>query len=140
MAPRVTASGRAPGASLMSGSANADIKWFYTQDDELAMGILEALNGSAIDDATKVTILENQPVISAAGGLKELYDVLKGSLYPELYQQLGGFMSVTYNPSMIQTCVQDLLDSLDGKTVTQDHVIECKIVDDSNVNDYEPFS
>ena len=52
----------------------------------------------------------------------------------------GGFMSVTYNPSMIQTCVQDLLDSLDGKTVTQDHVIECKIVDDSNVNDYEPFS
>ncbi|MBR6424952.1 MAG: substrate-binding domain-containing protein [Oscillospiraceae bacterium] len=126
--------------SLMSGSANADIKWFYTQDDELAMGILEALNGSAIDDATKATILGNQPVISAAGGLKELYDVLKGSLYPELYQQLGGFMSVTYNPSMIQTCVQDLLDSLDGKTVTQDHVIECKIVDDSNVNDYEPFS
>lgn len=126
--------------SLMSSSDNAQIKWFYTQDDELAMGILEALNGSAIDDATKQTLLDNQIVISAAGGLKELYDVLKGELYADLYAQLGGFMSVTYNPSMIQTTVQDLVDSLDGKTVTQDHVIECKIVDNTNVGNFEPFS
>ncbi len=126
--------------SLMSSADNAQIKWFYTQDDELAMGILEALNGTAIDDATKQALLDNKPVISAAGGLAELYEVLKGEKYADLYAQLGGFMSVTYNPSMIQTCVQDLIDSLDGKSVTQDHVIECKIVDSSNVNDYEPFS
>ena len=49
-------------------------------------------------------------------------------------------MSVTYNPSMIQTCVQDLLDALEGKTVAQDHVIACEIVDASNVANYKPFS
>ena len=126
--------------SLMGNADNANIKWFYTQDDELAMGILEALNGSAIDEATKATILGNEIVLSAAGGLKDLYDVLKGDLYAELYAQLGGFMSVTYNPSMIQTCVQDLLDALEGKTVAQDHVIACEIVDSSNVANYKPFS
>lgn len=126
--------------SLMGNADNANIKWFYTQDDELAMGILEALNGSAIDEATKATILANEIAISAAGGLKELYDVLKGELYADLYAQLGGFMSVTYNPSMIQTCVQDLLDALEGKTVAQDHVIACEIVDASNVANYKPFS
>ncbi|MBE6955742.1 MAG: hypothetical protein E7449_07565 [Ruminococcaceae bacterium] len=104
------------------------------------MGILEALNGSAIDEATKATILANEIAISAAGGLKELYEVLKGELYADLYAQLGGFMSVTYNPSMIQTCVQDLLDALEGKTVAQDHVIACEIVDGSNVANYKPFS
>ena len=31
--------------SLLGDSANADIKWFYAEDDELAMGILEALQG-----------------------------------------------------------------------------------------------
>ena len=126
--------------SLMGSADNASIKWFFTQDDELAMGILEALQGSAIDDATKETFLANKPVISAAGGLKELYDVLKGgSQYDELYSQLGGFMSVTYSPSMIQTTIQDLVDYLDGKTVEQDHVITCVVVDSTNVNDYEPF-
>ena len=41
--------------------ANADIKWFYAEDDELAMGILEALQGGGIDDATKEKFLGNTP-------------------------------------------------------------------------------
>ena len=126
--------------SLMGNADNTAIKWFFTQDDELAMGILEALQGTAIDDSAKEAFLANKPFISAAGGLKELYDVLKGgSQYDELYGQLGGFMSVTYSPSMIQTAIQDLVDSLDGKQVEQDHVIACVVVDSTNVNDYEPF-
>ena len=39
--------------SLLGDASNADIKWFYAEDDELAMGILEALQGGGIDDATK---------------------------------------------------------------------------------------
>ncbi|MCF0127280.1 MAG: substrate-binding domain-containing protein, partial [Pseudobutyrivibrio sp.] len=48
--------------SLMGDAANADIKWIYAEDDELALGIFEALNGGGIDDATKAKFLGNSPV------------------------------------------------------------------------------
>ena len=44
--------------SLLGDASNADIKWFYAEDDELAMGILEALQGGGIDDATKEKLLD----------------------------------------------------------------------------------
>ena len=105
--------------SLMGDSSNADIKWFYAEDDELAMGILEALQGGGIEDATKTAFLANKPVITGCGGLDELYEILRGNAYQDLYKQLGGFISVTYSPSMIQTTIQDMVDHLDGKTVPQ---------------------
>lgn len=126
--------------SLMGDRSNADIKWFYAEDDELAMGILEALQGSGIEEETKAAFLANGPVITGCGGLDELYEVLRGNAYQDLYQQLGGFISVTYSPSMIQTTIQDMVDYLDGKTVEQDHVIACEIVNEENVADYQSFS
>ena len=125
--------------SLLSDSKNAEIKWFYAEDDELAMGILEALNGGGIDDSTKEAFLSNKPVISGCGGLDEFYGVLRGESYTDLSSQLGGLVSVTYSPSMIQTAIQDMVDSLDGKSVTQDHVIACENVTSENVDNYEGF-
>lgn len=125
--------------SLMGDSGNADIKWFYAEDDELAMGILEALQGGGIEDATKTAFLDGKPVITGCGGLDELYEILRGNTYQELYKQLGGFISVTYSPSMIQTTIQDMVDYLDGKTVTQDHVIACEQVTAENVGNYQSF-
>lgn len=49
-------------------------------------------------------------------------------------------MSVTYSPSMIQTAIQDMVDYLDGKEVTQDHVIACENVTPDNVTEYKSFS
>lgn len=126
--------------SLMGDSANADIKWFYSEDDELGMGILEALAGGGIDDATKTAFLGNKPVITGCGGLGEFYDVLKGTNYADISAQLGGIMSVTYSPSMIKTAIQDMEDYLAGKQVEQDHVIACEIVTSENVNNYEAFN
>lgn len=126
--------------SLMSDSANASIRWIYTEDDELAMGVLEALEGGGIDDATKEAFLANKPVITGCGGLDELYEILRGNTHQELYGQLGGLISVTYSPSMIQTAIQDMVDSLDGKEVQQDHVIACEIVSADNVAEFESFS
>ena len=40
---------------------------------------------------------------------------------------------------MIQTAIQDMVDYLDGKEVTQDHVIACENVTSENVNDYKGF-
>ena len=125
--------------SLMSDAGNAETKWFYAEDDELAMGIIEALNGGGIDETTKETFLANQPVISGCGGLDEFYGVLRGESYTDLTAQFGGLVSVTYSPSMIQTAIQDMVDYLDGKTVTQDHVIECENVTSENVAEYKGF-
>ena len=126
--------------SLMGDSANTDIKWFYSEDDELGMGILEALAGGGIDDATKAAFLGNQPVITGCGGLGEFYDVLKGTNYADITAQLGGIMSVTYSPSMIKTAIQDMEDYLAGQQVEQDHVISCEIVTSENVDNYEAFN
>ncbi len=125
--------------SLMGDASNADIKWFYAQDDELTMGILEALEGGGIDDATKEAFLGNQPVLSGCGGLDEVYAVLRGETYTDIASQLGGLVSVTYSPAMIQTAIQDMVDYLDGKEVPQDHVIACENVTAENVTEYPSF-
>ena len=125
--------------SLMGDASNAEIKWFYAEDDELTMGILEALEGGGIDDATKEAFLGNQPVLSGCGGLDELYAVLRGETYTDIASQLGGLVSVTYSPAMIQTAIQDMVDYLDGKEVPQDHVIACENVTAENVTEYPSF-
>ncbi len=125
--------------SLMGDKANAEIKWFYAEDDELAMGILEALNGGGIDEGTKEAFLANKPALSGCGGLDEFYAVLRGESYEDLAGSFSGLVSVTYSPSMIQTAIQDMVDYLDGKEVTQDHVIECENVTAENVSEYPSF-
>lgn len=125
--------------SLMGDASNADIKWFYAEDDELAMGILEALNGGGISDSTKNQIYAVKPVITGCGGLDELYEVLRGNSYTDVVKNTDGIMSVTYSPSMIQTAIQDMVDYLDGKSVEQDHVIECENVTSENVDNFPSF-
>ncbi len=126
--------------TLMGDAANASIRWFYAEDDELAMGILEALDGGGIDDATKNTFLGNKPAISGCGGLDAFYAVLRGETYTDIAQACSGLVSVTYSPSMIQTAIQDMVDHLDGKDVEQDHVIVCENVTSENVKDYPSFN
>lgn len=125
--------------SLMGDTANTSIKWFYAEDDELTMGILEALQGGGIAEDAKAAFLANKPVITGCGGLGELYDVLKGESYQDIASQLGGLMSVTYSPAMIQTAITDMTDYLDGKSVEQDHVIACENVTAENVDEYPAF-
>ncbi|WP_455136830.1 substrate-binding domain-containing protein [Thermophilibacter sp.] len=125
--------------SLLGDEANAKIKWWYAEDDELAMGILEALNGGGISDSAKEAFYATKPFITGCGGLKEYYDVIGGESYQDIVTNLGGVMSVTYSPSMIQTAIQDMVDYLDGKEVTQDHVIACENVTSENVDEYVGF-
>ena len=125
--------------SLMGDMSNTSVKWFYAEDDELAMGILEALNGGGISDEAKAAFLGNSPVITGCGGMNEIYEVLKGSSYADLASQLGGLVSVTYSPNMIQLAIQDMVDYLSGTSVEQDHVIACENVDSTNVANYQGF-
>jgi len=125
--------------SLMGDASNAEIKWFYAEDDELAMGILEALNGGGIDDSVKETFLGNAPAMTGCGGLDEYYEVLRGNSYADLAEKFSGLCSVTYSPAMIQTAIQDMVDYLSGSEVEQDHVIACENVTAENVAEYPSF-
>lgn len=125
--------------SLMGDSANTDIKWIYAEDDELSMGVLEALTGGGISDSAKAAFLAGSPAMTGCGGLGEMYDVLRGKTYAELAGSFSGLCSVTYSPAMIQTAIQDMVDHLDGKAVTQDHVIACENVTAENVENYPSF-
>ena len=125
--------------SLMGDSSNAAIKWFYAEDDELAMGILEALQGGGIDDNTKETFFGNEPHITGCGGLEELYAVMRGESYTDIAGKCGSIVSVTYSPAMIQTAIQDMVDYLNGSQVEQDHVIACEVVTKENVSEYPSF-
>ncbi|MBQ9065192.1 MAG: substrate-binding domain-containing protein [Blautia sp.] len=125
--------------SLMGDASNAEIKWFYAEDDELAMGILEALNGGGIDDSVKETFLGNAPAMTGCGGLDEYYEVLRGNSYADLAASFSGLCSVTYSPAMIQTAIQDMVDYLNGEEVEQDHVIACENVTADNVDEYPSF-
>ena len=125
--------------SLMGDASNAEIKWFYAEDDELAMGILEALNGGGIDDSVKEAFLGNAPAMTGCGGLDEYYEVLRGNSYEDLAASFSGLCSVTYSPAMIQTAVQDMVDYLNGEEVEQDHVIACENVTADNVDEYPSF-
>lgn len=104
------------------------------------MGILEALNGGGINDDIRTSFLANSPVITGCGGLNEYYEVLRGNSYQEIVGKLGGVMSVTYSPAMIQTAIQDMVDYLSGNVVEQDHVIGCENVTAENVADYAAFN
>jgi ribose transport system substrate-binding protein len=125
--------------SLMGDSANTSIRWIYAEDDELTMGVLEALAGGGIDDAAKTAFLANKPAITGCGGLDEMYEVLRGNSYQEIAAQTSGICSVTYSPAMIQTAIQDMIDYLNGDSVEQDHVIPCELVTSDNVASYPSF-
>ena len=126
--------------SLLGEKSNADYKWIYAEDDELAMGVIEALNGGGIDESVKEQFLSNKPFITGCGGLEDMYSAIRGDSYQDLVSKMGGLMSVTYSPSMIQTAIQDMVDHLEGKEVTKDHVIECVNVTKENVKDFKSFN
>lgn len=117
-------------------------KWIFTHDDEIAMGILEALKSSDIDEAKKEAFLNAGVHLGTSSGLNEIYSVLKGihqKDYTAEVEKLGDLFSVTYDPAMIKTAVQDMIDHLDGNNVAKDHVISVEVVDATNVDQYQGF-
>lgn len=117
-------------------------KFIFTHDDEIAMGILEALQSSDIDEAKKEAFLNAGVNLGASSGLNEIYSVLKGIHqrdYSAEVAKLADLFSVTYDPAMIQTAVDDMITSLEGGSVAQDHVIPVDVVDAGNVDDFRGF-
>lgn len=117
-------------------------KWIFTHDDEIGMGILEALKSSEIDTAKKEAFLSAGVHLGTSSGLNEIYSVLKGIHQKDYSAEVAGLadlFSVTYDPAMIQIACDDMIASLDGGEVTKDHVIPVSVVDATNVNDFRGF-
>lgn len=117
-------------------------KYIFTHDDEIAMGILEALKSSDIDAAKKEAFLSANVNLGTSSGLNEMYSVLKGihqKDYSGEVANLADLFSVTYDPGMIKIAAQDMVDFLDGKSVAKDHVVAVDVVDPSNVSEYQGF-
>ena len=120
----------------------AEYKWIFTHDDEIGMGILEALKSSEIDTAKKDAFLSAGVPLGTSSGLNEIYSVLKGIHQKDYSAEVAGLadlFSVTYDPAMIQIACDDMIASLDGGEVAKDHVIPVSVVDATNVNDFRGF-
>ncbi len=125
------------------GSSQCDTSkkiWIYTHDDEIAMGVLESINGSALDAGKKTEFMKQLKGLSASSGLAEMYAVLKDKHKTITRPATFDIFSVTYDPAMIQEAVQVLVDSLNGgKNIDQNYIIPVHVVDSSNVGDYKAF-
>lgn len=117
-------------------------KYIFTHDDEIGMGILEALKSSDIDEAKKDAFLNASVNLASSSGLNEMYSVLKGihqKDYSAEVAQLADLFTVTYDPAMIQVAADDMIAYLNGEEVAQDHVIPVDVVDATNVGDFQGF-
>lgn len=117
-------------------------KWIFTHDDEIGMGILEALKSSEIDTAKKEAFLAAGVHLASSSGLNEMYSVIKGIHQKDYAAEVAGLadlFTVTYDPAMIQIACDDMITYLDGGEVTKDHVIPVDVVDATNVNDFRGF-
>jgi ribose transport system substrate-binding protein len=118
------------------------VKFIFTHDDEIAMGMLEALKSSDIDAAKKDAFLNAGVHLGTSSGLNEIYSVLKGVHQKDYAAEVAGLadlFSVTYDPGMIKIAVQDMIGNLDGVEVAKDHVVPVDVVDASNVADFQGF-
>lgn len=120
----------------------SEYKWIFTHDDEIGMGILEALKSSEIDTAKKEAFLSAGVHLASSSGLNEMYSVMKGVHQKDYAAEVAGLadlFTVTYDPAMIQTACDDMIAYLEGGEVTKDHVIPVDVVDATNVNDFRGF-
>ena len=79
----------------------AEYKWIFTHDDEISMGILEALQSSEIDAEKKDAFLAAGVHLASSSGHNEFYSVLKGIHQRDYSAEVAGLadlFTVTYDP------------------------------------------
>lgn len=112
----------------------------FTHDDEIAMGVMESLNGAALDQTKKEEFLKNFKALGASSGLAEIYAVLKDKHQTITRPETYDLFSVTYDPAMIQEAVNVMIQHLDGESdIAQDYIIPVHVVDSENVEEYQAF-
>jgi ribose transport system substrate-binding protein len=113
--------------------------WLFTHDDEITMGVLESLNGAALDETKKAEFLEQLQALAGSSGLAEIYAVLKDKHQTIARPETYDLFSVTYDPAMIKEAVDVMVRSLNGEEIEKDYIIPVSVVDASNVDEFQGF-
>jgi len=93
------------------------IDGIYSTDDELSIGLIQA-----IDESGRMGDIK---VITGGGGSQAYFKVMEK--YPEMY-----ISSQTYDPYMMNTCIEMAAGLLEGKTYDQKTIIPPKNLDKTN--------
>ncbi len=113
--------------------------WIFTHDDEITMGILESLNGAALDETKKAEFLEQLQALAGSSGLAEIYAVLKDKHQTIARPEGYDFFSVTYDPAMIKEACDVMVRHLNGEEIEKDYIIPVSVVDAENVGEFQGF-
>jgi ribose transport system substrate-binding protein len=119
--------------------------YVFSMDDEMSMAFLESLDGSTFSDTVKSDLAALNVYMTAVGGMEEFYTVMRGddaALSPVADQYFDGLMSADFNPNMIKSAIQYMLDYLDGNWTFKngDTAYENTfIVDKTNADKYTGF-
>ncbi|MEK8129197.1 substrate-binding domain-containing protein [Paenibacillus filicis] len=109
--------------------ANKEIDAVYSQDDDMTVGIVQAIRDAGRQD---------QMFIVSSGGMKEIYQMMKEKQKPEV------IVSLTYSPTMSGTAVNLATKILEGKgldgfwekSVPHNIVLEATPVTPENVDQF----
>ncbi len=112
--------------------------WLFTHDDEVTMGVLESINGGALEEAKKAEFLNSLQSLAGSSGLAEMYAVIKDK-HQTIVRPSYDLFSVTYDPAMIKDAIDVLIKGINGESVDQDYVIPVSVVDKDNVEQFIPF-
>ena len=113
--------------------------WIFTHDDEITMGVLESLNGAALDETKKAEFLESLQALAGSSGLAEIYAVLRDKHQTIARPEGYDIFSVTYDPAMIKEAVDVMVKSLSGEEIEKDYIIPVSVVDATNVDEFQGF-
>lgn len=101
--------------------AHSHIDAVYTEDDEMALGVLQAIR-----EANRTDI----KIVTGAGGAKDFYKEIKDSTDMTL-------ATFTYAPDMVKNAVDEAIKIAKGEKVTEkDTTLPAEQVDSSNVDQY----
>lgn len=130
---------------VAAAKANTNKLYVYSMDDEMTFGVLNLLEGNALDEATKADLEAMEVYISAIGGMQELYDVMEGTSSQSAIANtyFDDMMSVYFSPSMMKNVIGYMLDYLAGDweyEVGAGKYEVVWIVDRNNVTEYEGFT
>ena len=129
----------------VAAKANNGKLFIFSQDDEMTFGMLNLLEGNALDDGTKADLEAMEVYISAIGGMQELYNVIDGSSSqgPVAQKYFDDMMSVYFSPKMMTNVIGYMEDYLAGNwdyEVGAGKYEVVWIVDKNNVSQYEGFT
>ena len=124
--------------------ANNGKLYIYSMDDEMTFGVMNLLEGNALDETTKADLEAMEVYISAIGGMQELYDVMAGTAAqaPVAKKYFDDMMSVYFSPKMMTNVIGYMEDYLAGNweyEVGAGKYEVVWIVDKNNVSEYEGF-